>query len=56
MNKRERILIGLEIADRVERFTAPQYDEFKRLLEEQHPELIERHPDLIQLMDNIRKS
>ncbi len=55
MNKHERILIGLEIADRIERFTVPQYEEFKQALKERHPELIERHPDLIQLMDNIRK-
>lgn len=55
MNKHERMLAGLVIANHIEQFTASQYEEFKRLLKDRHPELLERHPDIIQLMDNIRK-
>lgn len=55
MNKHERMLVGLVIANQIEQFTASQYKEFKRLLKERHPELLKRHPDIIQLMDNIRK-
>lgn len=54
MTVRECEAIAWEIIEGIAGFTAPQYEKFKQLVREQASELIDKHPDLLRLLDEIR--